>query len=141
MQLRKQKAYAMSRLLQKKTSRLTFLLDENVDIRIATFLKRRRFEVVISPKGIKNGAVVKLAQTKFAILITNDNDFANTDLFKPSHYPGIIVFRIHPPALNKLKTALEKLFSKVSLDQFPGKLFTVQETGVEVTENTTKSQS
>lgn len=121
--------------LSKKTSpKLKFLLDENVDVRLASFLERRGFSVLFPSKGLKNGAVASLAKKESSVLLTNDRDFANTDLFKPSEFAGIVVFAIHPPLLSKLESTLLRLFEEFSPEEFSGKIFLLSESGVEVKE-------
>ena len=64
--------------LPKKTE-LKFLLDENVDVRLASFLKKRGFSVLLSSKGFTNGAIVSLAVKESRVLLTNDKDFVNLE--------------------------------------------------------------
>lgn len=111
---------------------LTFLLDENIDVRIATFLKNKGHSVSLCPKGIRNGNVVALAKKNKQILLTNDKDFSNTDIYNPSNFSGIIVFRIHPPSYSNLSTALEELLRNYNSDDFTGKLFVVGLEGVQI---------
>ena len=111
---------------------LTFLLDENIDIRIAIFLKNKGYIVNLCPKGIQNGNVVALAKKKKQILLTNDKDFSNTDVYNPSNLSGIVVFRIHPPSYLNLSIALGELLSNYRSDDFIGKLFVVSLEGVQI---------
>ncbi|MDZ7586547.1 MAG: hypothetical protein U0946_02225 [Patescibacteria group bacterium] len=84
------------------------MLDENVDVRLTSFLKKLGFSVLVCPKGLKNGAV------------------------GPSESAGIVVFRVHPPTLSKLESALAGLLKEVSPGEFSGKVFLLSETGVEI---------
>jgi len=122
----------MSPLTKEKSSKPKFLLDENVDVRLGSYLKKQGFSVSICPKGLKNGAVFSLAQRKSCILLTNDKDFANPDLFKPSKQSAIIVFRIHPPKLNNLIKGLSRLLSSFTPNQLAGKLVVLGEEGLEI---------
>jgi len=79
------------------------LLDENVDVRLTSFLKKLGFSVLVSPKGLKNGAVLTLADKESCVLLTNDKDFTNLRAVKSSKFAGIVVFRVHPPTLSKLE--------------------------------------
>ena len=54
-----------------KKIRLKFLLDENIDVRLASYLKDQGFSVSFSPKGIGDQSVIELAQTKTKKLIIN----------------------------------------------------------------------
>lgn len=123
----------MSSSKQKKTKpKATFLLDENIDIRLASFLKERGFSTKICPKGLKNGDVAALVKKHNYILLTNDKDFANSDMYHPSMFPGIVVLRIHPPKLEKVSNILDEFFNKFSLKDFNGTLFVINEDGVEI---------
>lgn len=124
----------MSLSPKRKTTKSKFLLDENVDIRLAPFLKRKGFSVLITPKGLKNGAVAALAKKERAVFLTNDKDFANSDLFKPSEYAGMIIFFIHPPTLPKLTKALDGLLSAIPSTEFVGKMFLLFDKTIEVKE-------
>ena len=117
-----------------KTAKLKFLLDENVDVRLASFLKESGFSVLISPKGLENGSVLELAEKESCVLLTNDKDFILSDLSKSSKVVGIVIFRVHPPSLSKLTLALSKLLEKISPEKFAGKVFLLSEAGVEIKE-------
>jgi len=119
-------------LLPKKQPPIAFLLDENVDIRLSSLLKNKGYSVLRVPAGIKNGAVIKLAQKENCILLTNDKDFANPLLFPKLKYQGIIVFHIHPPDIQKLTMSLERLLSKLKPEDTYGKIFLVEENGFTV---------
>lgn len=119
---------------KKNTPRLRFLLDENVDVRLASFLKKLGFPVTLPPKGMSNGAIASLAKKEKCVLLTNDKDFANPDLFKPSNFFGIVVFSVHPPTLSKLKSGLKKLLKETPRAKFAGKTFLLSEEGMEIKE-------
>jgi predicted nuclease of predicted toxin-antitoxin system len=108
------------------------LLDENVDVRIASFLKEEGFDTLLCPKGIQNGEVLALAKKEDRILLTNDKDFSNTDLYNPDNFHGIVVFRMHPPSYSNLKMVLEKLLTNFSPDEFARKLFIITHTGIQI---------
>lgn len=129
---KKPRAQAMSRLAPKTRVSPFFLLDENVDIRVSSFLKDRGHQVLICPKGLKNGAVLQLARKRNCILITNDSDFANPGLHDFTKTAGIVVFRLHPPKLESILSALRKLLNAVPTSQFPKTLFIVTKVGIEI---------
>ena len=54
-----------------------FLLDENVDVRVGHFLRKNGYDVLLTPKGLRNGAVLALAKKKNCILLTHDTDFTD----------------------------------------------------------------
>ncbi len=112
---------------KKKKTSLKFLLDENVDIRIASFLQEKGFSTLGCPKGLKNGDVIALAIEEKRILLTNDTDFTQPHHTEKKDTPGIIVFRIHPPDKEKLCKALDNLLSKVKENELIGKVRLLEE--------------
>lgn len=117
----------MPQLMGKKSLYIKFLLDENVDIRLSSYLKKAGFSVKLAEKGMKNSKLINLAKEESCVLITNDKDFANKDLYNPADYSGIIVFRIHPPILENLIKALNKFIKKNKSSAFTGKTFIISE--------------
>lgn len=95
--------------MPKPKIELKFLLDENVDVRVALFLKKHGYSVLLCPKGLKNGAVLALAKKENNVLITNDTDFANPDLHGFAQTAGIVVLRLHPPKLESTPFLLAPL--------------------------------
>ncbi len=77
---------------------MKFLLDENVDYRLASFLTHLGHEAkAISydyPYGLKDREVLRIAHGEKRILITNDRDFG--ELIFSHHLPhsGVILFRL-----------------------------------------------
>lgn len=116
----------------KKVHRLKFFLDENVDVRLATILRKKGHEAIICPKGLQNGEVFALAQKESCIFLTNDKHFTQTSLFNPKKSAGIIVFYIHPPKVINLASALARLLSIIDPSEFSRKLFMLREDGVEL---------
>ncbi|AEA46593.1 DUF5615 family PIN-like protein [Archaeoglobus veneficus] len=115
---------------------LKFLLDENIPKSVKNFLEHRGFSAEYVPKGIKDREVVSLAKEKRAILLTRDSDFANSVLYPPHEFFGIVVFCIHPPKPDKIVKALSLLLEEVK--DIGGKLFVVEEEGFVVFESTDK---
>lgn len=106
---------------------IKFLLDENVPIKIRSFLETKGYSVVLTPKGIKNGQVVALANKEKRALITHDVDFVEETSSLSAAVYGVIVFRIHPPRVEKLCASLEKMLHEVT--EFRNKRFLLDETG------------
>jgi predicted nuclease of predicted toxin-antitoxin system len=85
------------------------------------------------PKGIKNRDLASLALTKRYILLTRDRDFANTIMYPPKQFYGIIILRIHPPKTEKLIREIESLLAK--LKDYEGKLIIVKDGTLEIIED------
>lgn len=103
----------------------TFLLDENVDLNIADFLKSSEFKVKRVPKGTKDFEVVKIAQNNRQILITNDSDFSNTTLYRQNKNFGIIVLKVHPPKPINIISSLKFLLNDIGYRDLFGKTIQV----------------
>jgi len=109
-----------------------FLLDENVDARLKEFLRKQGFEIISVPKGATDQQVFKLCIQKKAILITNDKDFFNTDLYEVTEKSAIVLLKIHPPSYTKTKTALSNLLKYAEVKKVLGRTIILSETGIEV---------
>lgn len=105
------------------------LIDEDVHVKVISWLKEKGHDAVRVPAGTKNGAVIKLAQSESRVLITRDTDFSNRFLYPPSQFKGIIVLKIHPPKLEKLLKPLEQLLDEFPEHNFSGKLIILEEEG------------
>lgn len=107
---------------------MRLLIDEDVDIRVIREMKRLGHDVKRVPTGMKNGAVISLAQKERRVLITRDADFTDSNRYPPTRFPGIIHLDIHPPRLSPIAMALKRLMATVSEADFSGKLFILDET-------------
>jgi len=74
--------------------------------------------------------LASLALSKGYILVTRDHDFANTILYPPKQFHGIIVLHIHPPKAERLIKGMERLLAKVEI--YEGKLLIVKDEAIEV---------
>jgi predicted nuclease of predicted toxin-antitoxin system len=82
---------------------------------------------------MRNRDLASLALNKGYILVTRDHDFANTILYPPKQFHGIIVLHIHPPKAEKLVKGMERLLAKVEI--YEGKLLIVKDEVIEVVED------
>jgi predicted nuclease of predicted toxin-antitoxin system len=82
---------------------------------------------------MRNRDLASLALSKGYILVTRDHDFANTILYPPKQFHGIIVLHIHPPKAEKLVKGMERLLAKVEI--YEGKLLIVKDEVIEVVED------
>lgn len=86
--------------------------------------------VQYSPKGVKNKELASLALSKGYILLTRDYDSANTTLYPPKQFYGIIALHIHPPKAEILIKEMESLLAKVK--DYKGKLLIVKDGALEI---------
>lgn len=103
-----------------------FLLDENVDVRVATYLREQGYSATICPKGITNGAVAAIAKKENRVLLTNDTDFTHSPHKASDIHPGIIVFRIHPPSAVLLINALQDILNRLAGKTLAGRVYILE---------------
>jgi predicted nuclease of predicted toxin-antitoxin system len=79
---------------------------------------------------VKNRDLAFLAISKGCILVTRDYDFANTILYPPKQFHGIIILHIHPPKAEKLLEEIESLLAKIK--DYEGKLIIIRDGALEI---------
>ena len=82
---------------------------------------------------MKNRDLASLAVSKGYILVTRDYDFANTILYPPKQFHGIIILHIHPPKAEKLLKEIESLLAKIK--DYKGKLIIIKDGALEIIED------
>jgi predicted nuclease of predicted toxin-antitoxin system len=108
----------------------SYLLDENVDVRLGKILAQSGAVVKRVPQGATDRQVFALAKRTNAILITSDSDFVNTLLYPPTNTAGIIVFSVHPSTLINLVAAISRLHAQFDPQDLKGKLFIITSQGI-----------
>jgi predicted nuclease of predicted toxin-antitoxin system len=77
---------------------MRFLLDQNAEARIATFLKEQGHDVTRIgqdyPKGLPDDEVLAIARREKRILITNDRDFGELVFRQQLSHAGILYLRL-----------------------------------------------
>lgn len=106
---------------------MKFLIDENIRKEIIEFLIDKEHDIDVVPSGSKNGEVIKLARNKKRILLTHDVHFSNILLYNPKTSFGIIRIRIHPPDIEKIINALDRLLEEIKGANISGKLIILEE--------------
>ena len=83
---------------------MKFLIDECVLAQTAKILRENGFSVVtiqeLGKASAINGTVINIANKEKAIIITNDLDFGNLDLYSLESHMGVILLR---PRLDTLE--------------------------------------
>ncbi len=108
---------------------MRFLADENFRLDVMRFLRSKGHDVKRITSRSSDKEVAVCARKEKRILLTNDSDFSIKLKFPPSEYPGILVFHIHPPSLEKFKLALTHLFTIRDPNEIKGKTFIIEEEG------------
>lgn len=77
---------------------MKFLLDENAELRLARFLRRRGHDVTAIvrdyPTVLPDEEVLAIAEQEGRVLITNDRDFERLVLQQHRPHSGVIFFRL-----------------------------------------------
>lgn len=97
----------------RQTRSPTFLLDENVDVRVGHALRALGYVIVSCPKGMSDADILARAKNDSLVLITNDTDFVHLPPEIIHSLPGLIVLRIHPPSVPSTIQALESLLREI----------------------------
>jgi len=105
-----------------------FFSDEDIDARLVRFLRDNGVDIIYVEKGVKNSRLYSLACKEERGILSRDKDFLNTSLFSPSKLPAIVVIRVHPPILSKLKPLVFGFIEKFS-DDMRGKTWELREEG------------
>jgi len=111
---------------------MRFLLDENVGLKIAEWLRKTGHNVKIAPKGLRNSSLFELAKKTRRIFLTNDTDFLNSLLYPAKGTAGRIVFRIFPPTLANQLKGLSLILAKLPKKNLVGKLIELGQDGFKI---------
>src|SRR5947209_4166126 len=103
---------------------MKFLLDENVDYRLLSFLTQLGHDAVFLSESYTYGStdrhVLRIAEQNHRILLTNDKDFG--ELIVRRHLPhcGVILFRLKDETLTNVQTRLHQVLTEYTdqLDHF-----------------------
>lgn len=112
---------------------LGILLDQNIPRDIAAWLKSQRPDWTVrhvNDVGLTGKADVEIflwAQKESSIVITFDEDFADTRTFKLGAHCGIIRLRVWPTTSEATMSAIQRLLASVSDEQLNGSLVIVDQ--------------
>ena len=104
---------------------MKFLLDENVEYRLVSFLQNLGHNVTAIgynyPHSLPDSGVLELAQKEQRILLTNDHSDFGELIFRQHHpHSGIIIFRLKIGDIETKQKRLQKVITEYTsqLDQF-----------------------
>jgi predicted nuclease of predicted toxin-antitoxin system len=91
-------------------------LDENLPLRLATFLKKLGEDVhTVHDEqliGHADSEIWEAAQKEARFLITQDLDFSDLRKFAPGSHHGVLLIRLHSPNRRNLVERTVELFEK-----------------------------
>jgi predicted nuclease of predicted toxin-antitoxin system len=110
---------------------LNLLVDQNIPLEVAVWMRERRPTWKISHvkevglSGRPDPEVFRWAQTNQAIVVTYDEDFADTRSFPLGSHHGIIRLRVWPTTIEATKAAIERLLNQVPVPDWSGSLIII----------------
>ncbi|MEG4634757.1 DUF5615 family PIN-like protein [Microcoleus sp. AR_TQ3_B6] len=107
-------------------------LDENVDLRVVTFLRLAGHDVETVPNQSLNSApdveLINVCRQEERCLVTADRGFGNRMRFNPSEYAGIVVIRLTSRAnFTEWREAIETLILGLEQAEVLGKLWIIRQ--------------
>ena len=111
-------------------------LDENVDIRVISFLRLAGHDVAtVQGQGLSSASdveVINVCRRESRGLVTSDRGFGNRIRFNPSDYAGIVVIRLPPrPTFEVWREAIETLILGLEQAEIEGKLWIIQQGNIQ----------
>jgi predicted nuclease of predicted toxin-antitoxin system len=98
---------------------LRVILDENIPPQIADHLRAKRpaWDVRhvrdIGLRGASDQIIFEWAREHSAIVITFDEDFADTRMYPTGSHAGVIRLRVWPTTIEQIEEALDRLLNAV----------------------------
>lgn len=99
---------------------LRLLLDQNIPQAISTLLKKKLpgWEILhaneLGFQGKPDEFIYLWAQKNVAIIVTYDEDFADSRYYPLGHHHGIIRLRVWPTTIEQTQSAMDRLIADVS---------------------------
>ena len=113
-------------------------LDENLSSDAAERFRSRGFEAstVVEQRlgGSPDDAIALKCKREGHAVVTLDLDFADTRLYPPSDYAGIIVLRLSRQGHDLVMNVIDRITSKLSSEPLTGKLWIVDEHRIRIRE-------
>ena len=123
-------------------SSLKFLLDENVKLRLLSFLKAKGFDAIKAAKRSLDEKLALLSKLEQRIFVTGDSDFADSEQYPKERIFSVIWLRVPQDKPELLLKSFSNLLSKVlEPEDFEGNLITLYEEGFKVTPISSKLPS
>jgi predicted nuclease of predicted toxin-antitoxin system len=117
---------------------MRLLFDQNVPVICACWLREKKSEwniVHVNEIGFKGKAdsfLYSWAQKNETIIITYDEDFADSRMYPLGAHKGIIRLRVWPTTIEQTQKALEFLLERVSTDQWHNSLIIIDNNKIRI---------
>ena len=106
--------------------KVKFLLDENVRVELAKFLKSKNLDIELAQTSVSDSTLASISKTEKRILVTNDQDFADLDRDKIF---SVVLLRIPQNDAKLLIKSFDKLLK--DFRDFSGNLIVLDPDGWE----------
>ena len=83
-------------------------------------------------QGATDDTIFQWAQRELTIVITFDEDFADTRMFPAGSHAGVVRLRVWPTTIENTETALARLFDSVADEDLQGSLVIIDEAKIRV---------
>ena len=117
---------------------LHILLDQNIPFDVAVWLRAQRSSWLVRHvkalgfEGRSDDFLFRWAQKEKAIVITYDEDFADSRLCPLGRHHGVIRLRVWPTTIEKTKEALDRLLHLLPTEEWIGSLIIVDNQKIRV---------
>lgn len=117
---------------------LTILLDQNIPPLVAAWLRTLKptWNVVhaseVGLSGKDDRTVFDWAQSRQAVIITFDEDFADQRSFPVGNHHGVVRLRVWPTTIEETQSALERLLQEASEKEIRGALVIIDASHIRI---------
>ena len=119
-------------------SGLKILLDQNVPLEIADWLRKRKPDwqvqhvLEVGLEGLPDPEVFNWAQASACVFVTFDADFGDIRNYARGPHHGIIRLRVRPTTVEQTQSALVRLMDQTEESELPGALVIIGQRTVRV---------
>jgi predicted nuclease of predicted toxin-antitoxin system len=117
---------------------LHILLDQNVPYAVALWLRTQRPSWLVRHvkdlgfEGRSDEFLFRWAQQDKAIVVTFDEDFADSRLYPLGRHHGVIRLRVWPTTIEKTEEALDRLLHQLPAEEWIGSLIIIDNQKIRV---------
>jgi len=111
---------------------IRFLSDENLDKRLERFLQQHGVDIISKPKKLSNGKLAEFSKSEQRVLVTNDEDFIDSERFSKERIFSVIWSKVPQDKLESLISSFSKLLKETKPEDFEGNLITLYEDRFEI---------
>lgn len=115
---------------------MLFLVDENLSVEVAEQLRQAGHQATTCAEsglvGAADSRVAALCQVERRALLTLDLDFANTLLYPPVDFFGLLVLRLESQSKHRVLKVTAALIPRLKEEELIGRLWIVEEERIRI---------